>query len=472
MLSTRLDTHQKAVQINLDNTKYGTFAEIGAGQEVARWFFRVGGAAGTIAKSISAYDMTVSDAIYGAAGRYVSRQRLERMLDYEYTLMIQRLATKRGESTRFFSFADTVAAKSYTRKENWHGWMGIRFQHRPGSDPSQIILHVSLLDRESTLQQEAVGILGINLIHAALYDAAPTDLLGHLLDSVSHERIEVDLIEFSGPAFAHVDNRLMSLELVHCGLSSAAMFTPKGKVVQPAEAFHKRPVLLLRGSFRPVTNVTVDMLNGARAQFEREPGNEHEEVLVVTEMTLNNLLQDNAIDNRDFLDRVDILRTLGHPVMISNFGEFYRLANYLQRQTSRLIGLAMGVPTLRQIFEEKYYTDLAGGILESFGRLFKNDLKVYAYPQLDPETGEIVTADALRVAPKLQHLYAYLVENRHIQPIQNFHPEYLSILSSEVFRRMHEGDPTWVHEVPPGVALLICQSHLLGYDPETAETGT
>ena len=252
-----LDTHQKAVQINLDNTKYGTFAEIGAGQEVARWFFRVGGAAGTIAKSISAYDMTVSDAIYGAAGRYVSRQRLETMLHYEYGLMNERLAAKRGENTRFFVFADTIAAKSYSRKDNFHGWMGIRFQNRPGAGPSQIILHASLLDRETTLQQEAVGILGVNLIHAALYEAAPVALLRHLLDSLSNERIDVDLIEFTGPAFAGVDNRLMSLELVHCGLTEAAMFTAEGKVVQPAEMLYKRPVLVVRGRFRPITNQTV-----------------------------------------------------------------------------------------------------------------------------------------------------------------------------------------------------------------------
>jgi len=464
-----LDTHQKAVQINLDNTKYGTFAEIGAGQEVARWFFRVGGAAGTIAKSISAYDMTVSDAIYGAGGRYVSRNRLETMLDYEFRSMVDHLATKRGESTRFFVFADTVAAKSYTRKENYHGWMGIRFQAAPGAEPSQIILHASLLDRETVLQQEATGILGVNLIHSALYVPGPVDLVKALLDDLASERLEVDLIEFSGPAFEHVDNRLMSLELVHCGLSNAAMFTPKGKVVQPAEAFHKRPVLLLRGSFRPVTNVTVDMLHGAGVQFAAEPGNLHEEVLVVTELTLNNLVMDNAIDNRDFLDRVDILRTLGHPVLITNFGEFYRLANYLQRQTSKLIGLAMGVPTLRELFQEKYYTDLAGGILESFGRLFKNDLTVYAYPELDGPTGTVITASDLKVAPHLQHLYAFLLENEHIQPIYSHHEDYLTIHSHDVYRRMHEGDPTWVHDVPPGVGLLNCQDHLMGYDPAKFE---
>ncbi|MBV8556301.1 MAG: hypothetical protein JO116_12125 [Planctomycetaceae bacterium] len=470
MQSDRLDTHQKAVQVNLDRTKYGTFAEIGAGQEVARWFFRVGGAAGTIAKSISAYDMTVSDAMYGACGRYVSRQRLETMLDYEYHQMTQHLAHTRGESTRFFVFADTVVAKSYSRKDDHHGWMGLRFQTRPGAEPSQIILHVSLLDHETILQQEAIGILGVNLIYSALYGTGPVALVRQLLDELSTERIEVDLIEFSGPGFAHVDNRLMSVELVHCGLSNTAMFTPKGQVVQPAEAFHKRPILMLRGSFRPVTNLTVDMLNRALAQFEQEPANLHEDIVVVTEITLNNLLAGNAIDNRDFLDRVDLLRTLGYPVLISNFGEFYRLANYLQRHTSKLIGLVMGVPILRQIFEEKYYTDLAGGILESFGRLFKNDLKLYVYPHLDPGTGEITTTDNLQMAPKLQHLYNYLVENQHIRPIRDYKPEFLSILSRDVYRRMQEGDPTWVHQVPPGVALLICQDHLLGYDPEKFAT--
>ncbi len=470
MESNRLDTHQKAVQINLDRSKYGTFAEIGAGQEVARWFFRVGGAAGTIAKSISAYDMTVSDAIYGAAGRYVSRQRLETMLEHEYGLTTERLAAKRGENTRFFVFADTVAAKSYTRTDNWHGWMGIRFQGRPGDAPSQIVLHVSLLDRESTLQQEAVGILGVNLIHAALYEAAPADLLARLLDSLSHERIEVDLVNFSGPAFARVDNRLMSLELVHCGLTDAAMFTAEGKVVQPAEAFYKRPILVLRGRFRPVTNHTVNMLNCALNQFEKEPANQGEQPLVVTEMTLRHLQEGDApINDRDYLDRVNLLRTLGRPVLITNFGEFYRLAQYLQRHTGKLIGLAVGISTLREIFEEKYYIHLAGGILESFGRMFKNDLKLYVYPLLDPVAGTTATVADFRVAPRLQHLYNYLVNNGHIQPICDYKPEFLSVFSRDVYRKLHEGDPTWVHDVPPNVALLICQRHLMGYDPAKFE---
>lgn len=469
--SELLDTHQKALRVNLDNTKYGTFAEIGAGQEVARWFFRVGAAAGTIAKSISAYDMTVSDAIYGACGRYVSRARLETMLEYEYQLLTERLAVKRGEHTRFFVFADTVAAKSYSRKDDCHGWMGIRFQTHPCEEPSQIILHVSLLDRENITQQEAIGILGVNLIHASFYDNDPVSLIKHLIDDLSSERIEVDLIKFSGPAFEGVDNRLMSLELVHYGLSGAAMFTTEGEVVQPAEAFHKKSILLVRGSFRPVTNVAVDMLGCALAQFVQEPAIQDEEVLVVTEMTLNNLIEGDVIDKQDFLDRVDILGTLGRPVLITNYGEFYRLANYIQRHTTKMIGLAMGVPTLQEIFEERYYIHLAGGILESFGRLFKNDLKVYAYPLLETKTGALITADNLLVAPKLQHLYNYLIENQHIQAIRGYKPDNLRILSREVYQRMHEGDPSWEHDVPERVVGMIRGRRLLGYDPARFEAG-
>ncbi len=472
MENNRLDTHQKAVQINLDNTKYGTFAEIGAGQEVVRWFFLVGGAAGTIAKSMSAYDMTVSDAIYGVAGRYVSRGRLDTMLDHEYGLMIERLAAKRGENTRFFAFADTIATKSYSRKDNFHGWMGIRFQGHPGAAPSQIILHVSLLDREATLQQEAVGILGVNLIHAALYSPDPTDVIGHLLDGLSHERIEIDLIEFIGPAFAGVDNRLMSLQLVHRGLTDAAMFTADGKVVQPADAFYKKPILVLRGRFRPVTNHTVDMLHSSLAQFREEPANRGQEVLVVTEMTLRHLQVegDSEIDDRDYLDRMDLLRTLGRPVLITNFGEFYRLAQYLHRLTDRLIGLSVGVATLREIFEERYYEHLAGGILESFGRMFKNDLKMYVYPMLDPVAGTSSTAADFRVSPRLQHLYNYLVDNGHIEPIRDYRAEFLGVFSRDVYRKLAEGDPSWIDDVPPNVALLICQRHMLGYDPSRYES--
>src|SRR5580658_9818628 len=223
-METQISTpHQKALFINLDQTTYGTFAEIGAGQEVAHWFFRVGGAAGTIAKTMSAYDMTVSDAIYGPTERYVSRKRLTSMLDQEFAKLQGRLREKRGESTRFFVFADTVAARSFSRRDDCHGWLGVRFQPKPQDEPSQIIIHVSLIDGENIQQQEALGIIGVNLVYGALtkFDH-PTELIQSLLDNLTRERVEVDMIEFSGPHFRQIDNRLMSLQLVQQGLTNAA----------------------------------------------------------------------------------------------------------------------------------------------------------------------------------------------------------------------------------------------------------
>ncbi len=457
-------THQKALRINLDPSKYGTFAEIGAGQEVARWFFRVGGAAGTIAKTISAYDMTVSDAIYGAADRYVSRKRLQTMRDHEYQLLRERLRAKRGSTTKFFVFADTVTARSYHNHDESHGWMGVRFQPQPEAEPSDIIIHVRMLDPEAVQQQEALGIMGVNFIHGALYfHADPAALITSLMDNLTSDRVEVDMIKFSGPAFATVDNRLMSLELVEKGLANAAMFTCAGEVVQASELLYKKAILVERGSFRPATKVTIDMLESAQAQFVQEPNVQGEPIVVLMEMTMKNLTTEVGIDHKDFLDRVDILGALGKTVLISNYGEYFRLAAYLFRYTKKMIGIAMGVPTLREIFDEKYYTTLEGGILESFGRLFKNALKLYVYPLQDSATGSIINAGNLRVAPNLQHLYAHLIENHHIQSIRGYNPDYLPIFSRDVLARIKKGDSSWENMVPTQISAIIKERKLLGY---------
>ena len=462
-----LDTHQKALQVNLDPAVYGTFAEIGAGQEVARWFFRVGGAAGTIAKAMSAYDMTFSDAIYGPCDRYVSRQRILSMLDHEFRLLYERLDSKRGDKTRFFVFANTVAAKSYASKHDPHGWLGIRFQSAPRTDPSQIIIHVRLLDKENIQEQEALGILGVNLAYAAHYlHADPVAAITSLLDSLTNERIEVDMVEFSGPDFAKVDNRLMALKLVQCGLSNAAMFTADGQVVQPADALYKKSILIQRGSFRPATNVTVDMQKCAQAMFVQEPGVEGEPVLPLMEMTLNNLTDGDKIDHQDFLERADILGALGKTVLISNFAEYHRLAAYLFRYTKKKIGIVMGVPTLREIFDEKYYADLEGGILESFGRMFKNDHKLYVYPQQEQKNGALITAGNMRVAPHLSHLFAYLHENRYIEALRDIDEKCLPILSRNALAKIKSGDASWEEMVPAEVSAIIKERRLLGYQPQ------
>src|SRR5262245_34798741 len=456
-------TDEKALQINLDSTKYGTFAEIGAGQEVGRRFFRVGGAAGTIAKTMSAYDMTFSDAIYGSAQRYVSRVRLQTMLDHEYDLLIERLDTKFGAEKTFFVFADTVAARSFKHRSESHGWLGIRFQAEPRGQPSQIIIHVRLLDGSHVDQQEALGVIGVNLLHGAFYHRHPEKLISSLQENLSPGRIEVDMIKFSGPLFQNVDNRLMSLQLVSRGLTDAVMFKADGETVQPAEVFYKRAILVERGSFRPVTYATNDMLDGARRIFLKHCGCSEEEMVVLMEMTLENLRADGKVDHADFLARVDILRALGRTVVISKFGEYYRLAGYLFRYTNRAIGLVMGVPSLIEILNEKYYANLEGGILEALGRMFKGGLKLYVYPMVYSATGNIVTATEVNVAPNLRSLFQYLIDNQYVQEITDYHPEYLRIQPPDVLSKLRSGDNRWEQMVPPEVAQVIKNREFFGY---------
>ena len=459
---TRPPIRQKALVINLAQELYGTFSEIGAGQEVARWFFKVGGASGTIAKTMSAYDMTISDVIYGKAQRYVSMPRLETMVRREFELLVKRLTPERGRNTRFFSFANTVKARSYRGEGESHGWMGISFQHKPMEEPSEIILHLRMLDKENVQQQEALGIIGVNLVYGAmLLSQKPETIILSLMDGLSAERIEIDMIRFNGPAFESVDNRLMSLQLVQHGLSEAAMFKANGDVVQPSELFYKRSVLVERGSFRPVTRVSIDMLERALEQFRDESKKKREKPLVILEMTLRNLNRQGRINYQDFLDRADLLGTLGYPVLISNYDTHFRLASFLFRHTQKPIGLVMGIPTLREIFDEKYYTKLDGGILEAFGRLFKNDLKMYVYPLLEKD--ELVSVETLAVSQRLRHLYAHLIANKHIVSIDNYTYKYLPIFSREVLSKIRKGQAGWEKFLPQKISQTIKKKCLFGY---------
>ena len=468
MPNEKLDTNQKARHINLDANRYGTFAEIGAGQEVVRWFFRAGGAARTVAKTISAYDMAVSDAIYGPTDYYVSRQRLRSMLDYEYDLLLERLDKTRGGQTAFFVFANTVA----TRREGGQGWLGIRFQAESGSDPSEIIIHVRMLDRENIRQQEALGVIGVNLIHGAFYSyRAPEALILSLLDELTWERVEVDMIRFSGPAFAGVDDRLMALQLVRQGLTEAAMFTARGEPVQWAEVLHQKPVLVQRGSFHPVTKATLDVLERALEQFVQEPGVAGETPVVLMEMTLRHLAAGGAIDERDFLYRADMLSALGKTVLISNFRRFHRLAAYLSRYTHQPLGLALGASKLAEIFDESFYNESEGGLLGGLGQLFKNPARLYVYPHLDLESGQKLMVENFPVPPHLKHLYAHLLENRFIQGIRNFNADLLPIRSRDVLARIQSGDASWEQQVPPVIADIIKHDRLFGYPGESKAVG-
>jgi len=453
----------KALKINLDARKYGIFAEIGAGQEVARWFFQAGHAAGSVAKTISAYDMAVSDGIYGPTQHYVSRQRLEAMLDHEFKRLIERLDQTRGERTGFFVFADTSATQTHSNRPAGHSWLGVRFQAEPRAEPSEIILHVEMLDPVTVEQQQALGLVGVNLIYGAFYYTEdPTHLIGSLMDDLSRRRIDVDMIKFSGPAFNKVDNRLMSLQLVEQGLSDAALFTADGEVVQPAEVLYKKPVMVERGNFRPVTNVTLEMLNRATQQLQHD-NPEAQNPVSIMEMTLNNLMTAQTIDHQDFLERVDILGSLGKMVMISNYTRFDNVTSYLRHYTQNCIGMAMGVPTLREVFDEKYYTDLEGGILEGLGRLFHGQVKLFIHPTRATETGELSTSDKLAVKPELRHLHRYLVESGHITPIRVFDESQLHMTPGAVLAAIQTGDPSWEKLVPPEAVAVIKQRGLFGY---------
>jgi hypothetical protein len=481
-----LTTGQKALMVNLDQPVYGTFAEIGAGQEVAREFFQAGCASGTIAMSISAYDMAFSDAIYGKAPRYVSRERLNLMLDHEFNLLIERLAKSRGGNSTFFVFADTVATINFKGDNEAHGWMGIRFQPAVFAAPCEIVLHVRMRDKDAVLQQRALGIVGVNLIFGAFhYRAEPSRLVESLADNLGTERIEVDMVRFAGPCFEHVDNRLLSLHLVECSLTNAVMFGANADVLQPSEVLHKKAILVERGSFRPVTRVNVDMIECAAAQFVQEPAVKDKDVVILMEITMNNLLAAGTLDAADFLARVDLLTESGFVVLISNYSEYYRLTSYFRRYTPEMIGVAMGINNLLDVFNEKYYEALEGGILESFGRLFRNEVKLYIYPMnrgayerymydrqdkagVTPVLNEVaahvlINAKNVKIADHLANLYLHLLGNQCIDGIVGFNEALLDIDSHDVLQRIRADDAGWENLVPGPVARGIKIRRLFGY---------
>lgn len=443
----------KALELNLDPMIYGTFAEIGAGQEVAAWFFRAGATAGTVAKAISAYDMTFSDVIYGSVPRYVSRARLNGMLDREYRLLSERLGEKQGDRTTFFAFANTVRARGYKDLGECHGWLGVRFQTEPGSPPHDVLMHVRLLDEENTDQMEALGIAGVNLIYGCFrYRHERDSFLNGLMDGLNRQRIEIDMVKFVGPEFAAVDNRVIAVSLVENDLTDAALFGPDGEVMQPAERFYNKPIFLMRGSFNPVTQVNLDMMEAGRANFQMDYGDDAEGIVELMEITMRNLLQrDGRVDHENFIARAELLQALGQTVMVSKFAEFHRLGAYLSRYTRQPIGIVLGVPLLEEIFEEKWYQNLDGGILESFGRLFKNRLQLYVYPAIDRDTGELKHAGDAAVERHLRHLFRHLLENGHIRPIERCLKACVPYSSADVRRMIQAGEEGWQKLVPPVV---------------------
>lgn len=460
MMKTERNTTviQKAIQINRDSTRYGTFAEIGAGQEVVRWFFHVGGASGTVAKSISAYDMKFSDAIYGPTERYVSRQRLMAMLEHEYNLLIERLSETKGNNTIFFSFANTIAASSYKFNKIGQGWMGIRFQTKPTGEPNEIILHVRMLDKDNQKQQAMLGILGVNLVYGAMYSHQdPSQLILILKEGLEHENYEVDMIHFSGPDFEHIDNRVINLELVKQKLTNAIIFKSDGQVVQASEMLYKRPILIERGVFRPVTNVNISILNLSLEQFCQEYTLKKEDVVLMMEISTRSFGINGEFDQDDFLARVDMLQKLNKTILVSNYSRDFRLASYFANYTDQKIAFAMGIPHLQQVFLEDLYEDLEGGILESFGRLFKRNVKFYIYPIKDKKSGNITSIHNLEIANHLKYLYKYLLENNYIDSIRKFDPGTDYAFPKDIIDKIQTNDDSWENFVPQEIQSLIKQ---------------
>ena len=459
-------TKSKALRVNLNAHIYGTFAEIGAGQETVRNFFRAGGASGTIAKAMSAYDKDFSDAIYGVESdnRYVTEPRLKTMLSHEIDLIEERLSRKKHPEKLFFSYANTVATINFTKKFKGHGWVGIRFQLDPLEDYNEIVLHLRFKETDARLQQETLGILGVNLIYGAFYmNDNPKELVKSFYDNLNKDQLEIDMINFSGPRFMYVDNRLMSLQLVKNGMTNAVMFDSDGNNLLPAQVLYKKNILALRGSFRPVTKVNMDMFEKSKKMFFDEKKVDPKNSEIVFEITLANLRAEGEINERDFLDRAELLCSLGQSVMITNFQEYYKLVEYFSEFTKERMALAMGVYNLIQIFDEKYYRNVSGGILEAFGKLFYRDLKVYMYPYKDEESGEYITSENLKVHPRMKELYKFFKHNGKLIDILDYNPDIHHIFSRRVLKMITSNQDGWEEMLPEGIAELIKKDRLFGH---------
>ena len=460
-----LSTVDKALRINLNEHIYGTFAEIGAGQEVARHFFRAGGASGTIAKTMSAYDKGFSDAIYGAEQdkRYVTKSRLSKMLKHEINLLETRVDRKNNPEKMFFAFANTVATIDFAKKFKGHGWMGIRFQTDSQQEYSEIQMHVRFHLIDAKAQQEALGIMGVNLIYGAYYKHnKPRSLIKYLYDHIDPHAIEIDTINFSGPLFENVDNRLLSLDLVKNGMTQAVMFGPDGKNILPAAVLYKKNILAIRGSFRPVTKVNEDMYEKSFKMISNDSDFNLEKTISIFEITLSNLLSgQNDVNEQDFLDRAELLCSSGKTVMITNFQEYYKLSDYFSNYTTKKTVMTMGVDNLIKVFEDKYYSNLSGGILEAFGKLFKHNIEIYLYPLIKGE--KLINSSNLQVEDNMKNLYKYFKDNKKIRDIENFNKSLLNIYSWEVLDEIKNNSPGWEEKLPEAISKLIKEKKLFGY---------
>lgn len=460
--TTGISTQQKALEINLDEGKYGTFVEIGAGQEVARRFFSAGAAAGTVAKTMSAYDMTISDQIYGKASAYVSRERLEQMLTREFDLLLERLSDRKPKTTEFFAYAATVTARSYKQRNECHGWIGVRLQLYPQAPPSKIVLHVRMLEDDNASQADALGILGVNLLYGASYfKNKPRKIVETLLDNLDGDRLEIDFIQFDGPYFDEVDNRLMSLHLVRSWCCRAVMFDTSGQSVVPASVMRKKDILVMRGSFKPPTKIHIDMKDASTELCEKLGGGQEKGILNVAELTMSDLGADGNVDDASFLARVDLLSQLGFNVLISDYLRHFRLRSWIRNFTTQRLSITVSVHDLGNIFDEKFYEGLEGGILVALGQLFSDDTTVFVYPaQVD---GQLITLENAPVPEKQKHLLRHLVSTGAMIPIEEYNAANLHITPRSLVQEIAAGRGEWEGLLPEGIAAQIVEKRLFGF---------
>jgi hypothetical protein len=460
----RLTTEEKALKLNLTSDIYGCFAEIGAGQEVAANFFKAGASSGTIAYTQSAYDMKVSDSMYGETFRYVCEERLLTMLTTEYETLKFRLPEKYKEC-KFFAFSNTVEALNYHKTNQGHGWVGIRFQLNLEEKPNDVILHIKMHDNSHKGQQEALGILGVNLIHACYFHHQDlTEFMTSLVHRLPRDRMEIDMMRVSGPDFENVDNRIIALNLVKRGITDATMFGLTGNVLQPAEALYKKNILLMRGRFRPVTNVHIDMIETGKKQFLMDAEVTEDQLCVVFELTLKDLTADGKISDKDFVDRAEILSSLGYIVMISNYLKHYKMVDYLASiAKNKRMGVIVGVYNLQTIFDERYYENLPGGLLEAFGRGFGHNVKLLVYPAINVDNGDMYNLQNFSIPNHLNGLLTYLKDNNKMEPIEGYNSRLLHIMSDDVLSKIKSHVASWEEDLPAEVVTAIKQHHLFGF---------
>ena len=436
MSATSVDTQTKALTINMDTRIYGTFAEIGAGQEIAGWFFKVGGAAGTVAKTMSAYDMTVSDDIYGKASQYVSDSRLHSMLDHEYSLLNQRLASKFGSERTFFALADTVSARNFKGTNECHGWIGIRHQERPNEEPVDIVLHVNLLDTSNFAQQETLGILGVNLVYAAFF--LKHDLftfLKSLTDDLGNQKVEIDIITFKGGAFSQFDQKDIAIELIYSGLARAVVLSKEGTLQQPSSILRKKCVLVERGSYRILNALGLSSIEKAKSLVEQSASKDSNGKVFINELSIRSVHSDQDILKDEMKSLVkSVISECDQYLMISAFTWYYDISKYLRRYSKEPLGFVMGITTVMKLFNEEFYDESSGSLLEALGKLLAIGAKVYAYPMQTKSIQALSLTESNSTSwsmPDLEftglndthpigaseHLFRYLLQSNYLVPL-------------------------------------------------------